>query len=314
MNLRNYQAEAVKEILHKKRVILADDMNLGKCAETISVKNVLESRLNEPVKTLISCPGPTIQHWKDEIGEWYKKKHPKIITVNSDTYDSDLHNTKGADFVLTGYHTLSQIVKNKETRMLENVQPYFGIIDEGHNAKNPDSLRSMAVVRAFDPSEYLAIATGTPIPNTLVDIYMLLHLLDKKKFPLDSLNTKQILSRFYAQFKKNPGVISDVINDHIIQRSANEYLKGKMPDIEHQPQRFWQSNIAPYFFAYQPFLITDVISVAYHETQPGPCRVAYPVADFIRKMEAKVRFYLLDLSSFQRNIINLLFRHHPSTI
>ena len=232
--LKLYQLEAVNDILHKKRMLIADDMSLGKCAESIVPKTLIEKRQGYESKTLIVCPASVAEHWEDEIKSWYKKKaNTKISRIQTPTYDSDIKNIENADFVIIGYPTLSYFGNQKsKIDRLVGLGFQYGIIDEAHNAKNPESIRSKGVKSLFDSMEYLAILSGTPIPNTVVDIYMLLSLLDKENFPIDVENSKAVLNDFYNRFRADPEFVRRILNDRMIRRTVKDYLHNKFPELK----------------------------------------------------------------------------------
>ena len=55
LQFRPYQVEAVKDVLDKKKVLIADDMGLGKTAEAIAARIAIEKSLNYDAKTLITA-------------------------------------------------------------------------------------------------------------------------------------------------------------------------------------------------------------------------------------------------------------------
>ncbi len=230
--IRPYQVEAVKYILDKKRVLIADDMGLGKTAESIVAKTAIDNRVGSTGGTLVVCPASVMQHWENEIKSWYSKKEDtKVIRIETSSYDEDIKRAESSDFVVVGYPTLSSLGGTSRLDLLKNMNFQYGIIDEAHNAKNPESLRSGAVRNLFHGMDYLAVLSGTPIPNTVVDIYALLNLLDKEQFPINEEGAKHILTQFYTLFRKNPAAISKVISEHRIRRFAEHYLSTTFPKL-----------------------------------------------------------------------------------
>lgn len=229
--LRPYQLEAVKDILDKKKMLIADDMGLGKCAESIAAKTAIEQRQDYDSRALIVCPNSVMQHWEDEIKTWYKKgDNTRVTQIQTPTFDQDVEKAKYSDFAILAYPTLSYL-GNRESSIdrLANAGFNYGIVDEAHNAKNPSSIRSMAVKKVFDSMDYLAILSGTPIPNTVADIYLLLSLLDKDKFPLTSENPNVLLTSFYSIFRRDPEFVRRVLNDRMLRRTIDDYLHKSVP-------------------------------------------------------------------------------------
>jgi SAM-dependent methyltransferase len=234
--LRPYQYETALEIQEKMRVLVADQMGMGKCAEIIHAKNILDLERSEPA--IIVCPSAVIPHWVDEIRKWYRKgQDTKIATIRTASYDPDVRNAKGADFTLMGYCTLSYY-GNDEKRMQRLIESRFGmgVLDEGHNIKNPESIRSRGSRDLFHSTPYLAILTGTPIPNTVVDIYSFLNLLDAtgKEFPIPEDKPGAILPAFYDFFRRNPYKAKTIFDSCLVGghvRKVQDYLDKKVPEM-----------------------------------------------------------------------------------
>src|SRR3989344_577212 len=222
--LRYYQTDCVVEVLDKKRIIIGDEMSLGKSAEAIKSKEAIENEKRHDIKTLIVCPTEVMPVWEREIKKWYKKKEKsQIATTHTSTYDDDVRKIKNQDFAIIGYSTLSSIGNDvDEINKLKSKGFEYIIGDEAHNAKNPEAYRTKAVRNLFDSAEYLTLLSGTPIPNTVVDIYMLLHLLDNKSFPIKEGSSKSILRGFYNLFKKNPDFVKNILDQRMIRREIGD--------------------------------------------------------------------------------------------
>lgn len=234
---RRYQIEAVKRALDEERILVADDMGFGKTATSIACRTALENKYKKDFKTIVACHSSVMAHWENEIKKWYKKREDtKIVRIRKPTYDSDIELAKNADFTLIGYSTLSRYGDQERKRdALISLKFPNGIIDEGHNVKNPSASRTKFVKYLFDSTKFLTINTGTPLPNTIVDIYMQLSLLDKENFKVnleDKKGTKNIIKNFYSMFKQNPDFIRNILHGgKMIRRTAYEdkdedYIKG----------------------------------------------------------------------------------------
>ena len=237
LKARLYQLEAVKEILEKKRILIADDMGLGKSAEAIFAKTAIENRYRIEVPTLIACPAQVSQVWEDQMRLWYKKKEESnVVQIETPTFDQDVRRARDADSVIIGYPTLSYYGGDKyKMRKLQRLGFRYGIIDEAHNSKNPDSIRGMSVKKLFDSMDYLAILTGTPVPNTVIDLYMLLSLLEPENFPINLENPKATLAGFYELFRQDPEFVRRVLNDRMLRRTVEDYLHESVPTLISDP-------------------------------------------------------------------------------
>tara|TARA_Y100000310_G_C20676857_1_gene813586 strand:+ start:694 stop:3099 length:2406 start_codon:yes stop_codon:yes gene_type:complete len=231
IRLRNYQLEGVKEILEKRRAILADDMGLGKTGTALTVRKILESR-GENYKTLVVCPGSTISHWYRESELWCPGDKTSIIQTS--TYDDDLERARDSNICIIPYSTLSTLGKDNSERLdqLRELGFNYGILDEAHNAKNPASIRSSSIRNLFHDTNYLSLLTGTPIPNSIVDICSLLNLVDSEAFPITSENPKDLLRDFKQRFRDDPTFVKNIISEHLIKRNAENYIHETLPKLE----------------------------------------------------------------------------------
>jgi ubiquinone/menaquinone biosynthesis C-methylase UbiE/superfamily II DNA or RNA helicase len=229
--IRPYQAEAAMQIYERQRVLIADDMGLGKTAEAILGKNLIDMRQGYNGKAIVICPSAVMQHWDREIVEWYKGD-PRTTHIYTTSFDEDVKRVGEMDFTIIGFPTLSKLGGgNGKLMQLLNSEFQYGIIDEAHNAKNPASLRSSASRELLHSVDYLAILTGTPLPNTVVDIYSLMNLLDPI-FHIDSENPNVIHSQFYQLFKQNPNYIRLMINNRMLRRTPLDVaLDTRFPDL-----------------------------------------------------------------------------------
>ena len=108
-DLRPYQLLGVNRIFNEQRTILADDMGMGKSAEAIAAKHLIDEKIGEN-STLVVCPGAVGPHWHRQIQQWfYKGSEAKIAQLRVPHFTKDLARAPGADFVITSYSLLSHL-------------------------------------------------------------------------------------------------------------------------------------------------------------------------------------------------------------
>lgn len=249
-----YQVESVHYLLNKKRVLIADEMGLGKTAQAVAGMAAIEDKTKQKCKTLVVCPTTVKDQWYEKITNpingYLNEDYVKNITVTKlDSYTSSaLEELKNSDIGIISYDALSfggngnvengQKKTNREMLkkiLIENGFRYM-ILDEAHNAKNPaaQAYRSKHVKDIADNAEYLAMLTGTPIPNTLSDIYMMIALLEpKRKEMIDGVeketgyeNAREVASIY----SRRPGLIRAVLNMHMIRREAKDVHE--LPELD----------------------------------------------------------------------------------
>ncbi|XP_056599172.1 helicase-like transcription factor isoform X3 [Triplophysa dalaica] len=131
--------------------------------------------------TLIVCPLSVLSNWLDQFEQHMRAD----VTLNVYLYYGAERNRSvsflaSQDVVLTTYNVLSSDFGNKASSPLHKVNWLRVVLDEGHIVRNPSALQSKAVLEL--QSERRWILSGTPIQNSLKDLYMLLSFLKLKPF------------------------------------------------------------------------------------------------------------------------------------
>ena len=169
-----HQAKAVHQAVSRKYYGLFFEMGTGKSATII---NILRNIFNDQIhKTLILCPPIVVENW---VEEFQKHSDFKVITVRGTgvkraqiIQDNMDKNT----ILITNYETLNM----KEAReTLFRFKPQVLICDESHKLKSGRSKRTKYCVQLSKISEYRYILTGTPTPNSLMDIFYQMLILDR---------------------------------------------------------------------------------------------------------------------------------------
>ncbi|KAJ6542826.1 SNF2 family N-terminal domain-containing protein [Mycena capillaripes] len=176
-----------REHSHDKGGILADDMGLGKTVQMIATMAMnLPANDEESRTTLIVVPAALLQQWKDEI----ESKTNEMFSVRLHHGKDKLKKTsevKQYDVVITTYQTLSMdfhIPKDvepdeeaqylaKHGGVLARSRFYRAIADEAQYIRNRSTKASLSL--AHVRAKYRWMLTGTPVTNTLADIYGLLR-------------------------------------------------------------------------------------------------------------------------------------------
>lgn len=165
--------------------ILADDMGLGKTLETISLI-VADAEKCGRGTTLIVAPVSVMSNWSTQVeAHLHKGSMLKVYTYHG---ANKLGNMRPEDFaqydiVLTSYQTLAGIympggknAKQPERKLratgLYSMEWRRVILDEGHCIRNPSTKGAAAVYALMSRSRW--VLTGTPIVNSLRDLYSLL--------------------------------------------------------------------------------------------------------------------------------------------
>ncbi|KAF4611576.1 hypothetical protein D9613_003624 [Agrocybe pediades] len=182
----------LREMLEKERGrdkggILADDMGLGKTVQMIATMAMNMPKHDDGSKTtLIVVPAALLQQWKDEIDTKTNGLFEVHLHHGKDKLKS-LSALKSKDIVVTSYQTLCQDFNvpkgtppDEEAEwiaanggLLSKAKFYRVIADEAQFIRNRATRSSISL--AHIKAKYRWMLTGTPVTNTLADLYGLLR-------------------------------------------------------------------------------------------------------------------------------------------
>lgn len=192
--LKDYQLEGVRWLasLYENGVsgILADEMGLGKTIMVIGlVAHLLTQHVTGPF--LVVAPLATLPNWVREFQKWLPGK--PVIRYHGAAADREemmkgpLNPKEKRDkkfpVIITSFET-----SIRDQKKLSKLGPFaYVIVDEGHRLKNH---RCMLIrsLKQLDASNRLLL-TGTPIQNTLDELWALLNFVNPQIF--DDLNVFQ---------------------------------------------------------------------------------------------------------------------------
>uniref|UniRef100_A0A8C9XZ81 Chromodomain helicase DNA binding protein 2 n=1 Tax=Sander lucioperca TaxID=283035 RepID=A0A8C9XZ81_SANLU len=187
LQLRDYQLDGLNWLAHSwcrcNSVILADEMGLGKTIQTISFLSYMfhQHQLYGPF--IVVVPLSTLTSWQREFETWAPDMN--VVVYLGDVmsrksirdYEWVNHQTKRIRFnaLLTTYEILL-----KDKGVLGNINWAFLGVDEAHRLKNDDSLLYKTLMEFR--SNHRLLITGTPLQNSLKELWSLLHFLMPDKF------------------------------------------------------------------------------------------------------------------------------------
>jgi len=152
--LRKYQQAAVEYILSNKRVIIGDEMGIGKTIEALAALQAAEAY---PV--LVICPAILKRNWQREAQKWLPGK--TFCVLNGKTTKA----IPQADIVIVNYDILQAWLE-----YLQEVRFRGIIIDESHYIKNHRAQRTKCVLELSQDIPYRLALTGTPVINRPADL------------------------------------------------------------------------------------------------------------------------------------------------
>ena len=220
--LRKYQKEGVKWLTvlynHGLSGILADDMGLGKTIEIISfIKGIKEK---EPI--LITAPKSLIFNWKNEFEKFHPEQEVVLIYGDKPTRVELIKNIKKNEKVIyiTSYDSL-----RIDEELYEKKKFNLHILDEAQAIKNAQTKKSASVNRIHSNNRF--ILTGTPIENSVLDLWSLFNFLMPHYFPP--------INDFKIRYENENGystVVKKKIAPFILRRNKKDVLKDLPPKYE----------------------------------------------------------------------------------
>lgn len=164
--LRPYQVEGVRWLLAKALAgsggLLADEMGLGKTVQTLA----LVEALTGPV--LVVCPSSLVWNWKREASHFLPGL--PVLTVDGPSREKKFPLIPVHRLIVTSYALLRRDIEHYRGLEFSSV-----ILDEAQHIKNPDSQNAKAACALRARSRF--ILTGTPIENSLRDLWSLFEFL-----------------------------------------------------------------------------------------------------------------------------------------
>jgi SWI/SNF-related matrix-associated actin-dependent regulator 1 of chromatin subfamily A len=241
--LYKHQEEGIKFLLSRNGCILADDMGLGKSAQSIIA--ALESGAK---KILVVCPSSAKINWEREINVFCK-----------DTTIIDGKNWSEAKFtiinfdILKNFHTLIEGRRQltpeemlQVKRDLANANFDLVIIDEAHYLKNNDSIRGKIMVELTVKHNIpkVWLLTGTPVANRPMDFFNLLKIIKSpiaenwKHFAVRYCDGKKFFKTLKNGQKKQIWITDGASNlDELASKTKNIIIRRLKTDVLDMPDK-----------------------------------------------------------------------------
>lgn len=255
--LRPYQLQGVQFILQvwqsELGVCLADDMGLGKTLQAIAVLahyksqqkkkiagpvhhttaavqlNLFEEDFTEPtlssLKALIVVPAALIYNWTAELTRFCAAL--SVYVHLGPCRKNTLQSLVDADICLTSYHTLRE-----DSSLFTALTWDFTIIDESQTIKNRDAEISKTI-RQLKSKHRLALS-GTPVENSLADVWALFNFLNPPLFGSFPSFQRQYLWRIERDGDQQVKTrLRDYLAPYVLRRRKQE-VAPELPQLSRQ--------------------------------------------------------------------------------
>ncbi|KAF2219730.1 SNF2-family ATP dependent chromatin remodeling factor snf21 [Elsinoe ampelina] len=173
--LKEYQIKGLQWMIslynNNLNGILADEMGLGKTIQTISLVTYLIEKKRQPGPYLVIVPLSTLTNWNNEFDKWAPSVKKIVYKGPPNQRKTAQNQIRYGDFqvLLTTYEFII-----KDRPILAKVKWLHMIVDEGHRMKNANSKLSSTITQYYN-TRYRLILTGTPLQNSLPELWALLN-------------------------------------------------------------------------------------------------------------------------------------------
>ncbi|KAG8565211.1 hypothetical protein GDO81_012761 [Engystomops pustulosus] len=236
--LREYQLEGMNWLLfnwyNRKNCILADEMGLGKTIQSITfISEMFFMGIRGPF--LIIAPLSTITNWEREFRTWTEMNaivyHGSQISRQMiHQYEMYYRDAQGAP--IPGIFKFHVIITTFEMILadcpeLKKIRWSCVIIDEAHRLKNKnckllEGLKLMGL-------EHKVLLTGTPLQNSVEELYSLLNFLEPNQFPCENAFLEEFGDlKTEEQVKK----LQSILKPMMLRRLKDDVEKNLAPKQE----------------------------------------------------------------------------------
>ncbi|XP_015731819.2 chromodomain-helicase-DNA-binding protein 1-like isoform X2 [Coturnix japonica] len=222
IKLRPYQLDGVNWLVQCYQVqhgcILGDEMGLGKTCQTISLLLYLTKKLANKERSLILCPLSVLSNWKEELERFAPGLSFVTYIGNKEERYKLQQNVKEQPHfhvLLTTYE-----ICMKDAAFLKCFDWAALVVDEAHRLKNQNSLLYETLTELS--VGFSLLLTGTPIQNSLQELYSLLSFIEPDIFPRK--HVKEFVEYYQAVEKESEPAkeLHNLLQPFLLRRVKSE--------------------------------------------------------------------------------------------
>lgn len=217
----NYQQYAINHILEHEASGLFLDMGMGKTVSSLTAIDDLLF-LGEATKVLVIAPKRVAEDtWSTEVEKWDHLKHLRISKILGTKKQRKDALMKDADIYVTNRENVDWLVDECYKSWIWDTL----IIDELSSFKSSKAKRFRALKKVRPYFKRIVGLTGTPAPNSLIDLWPQVYLLDGG----------QRLGKTITGYRERYFVPGDrnqfVVFNYNLREGAEEAIHNKISDI-----------------------------------------------------------------------------------
>jgi SNF2 family DNA or RNA helicase len=219
-NLYPYQGTGYRwlRMIYKEGLgcILGDEMGLGKTIQIICL--IARNVENKERPSLIVAPATLLENWRREFAKFSPCTNIYVHIGSERTgFPADLEKF---DVVITSFSTLA-----RDLSLFKMVTWDIIVADEAQAIKNPEAERTK-VLKSLPRKTAIAV-TGTPVQNTLTDLWSIMDFV----LP-DLLGERIAFEKKYQNSVEGASDLEPLVTPVILRRTVSEVAKDLPPKID----------------------------------------------------------------------------------
>lgn len=221
-DMHAYQGVSVKHIIDNEAAGLILDMGLGKTVSALTAVDDLMYLNFEVFKALVIAPKRVASDvWPDEVEKWDHLKHLKVVNITGTEKQRIKALQTEADIYTIGRENTAWICNYYGSNLPFDML----IIDESSSFKNKNAIRFKTLKLARSSFNRVVILTGTPAPNSLLDLWPQIFLLDRGE------RLGKFITHFRGEYFKPNQRNGAVVFNYKIKKDAEQKIYDKIKDI-----------------------------------------------------------------------------------
>ena len=193
------------------------------------------------LKTLVICPPIVIENWNREFGKFSKVQQKNICPlIGPGKKRLELFKSSNAKIFITNYEVLSVASMKPLYEAILEWSPEALVLDESHKVKDMKSTRTKKAIKIADLAKHKYILSGTPILNSLMDIFTQYRVLDggesfgknfftfRAKYFYDA-NKNMPRDRYFPNWKTREEAATEIKS--ILERTSMHVTKDECLDL-----------------------------------------------------------------------------------
>ena len=216
----SYQKHAIDKVIENEKYGLFLDMGLGKTVSTLTAFSELQ--LLDTEKMLVIAPLNVAKDtWADEISKWDHLKHLRVSKILGTPKQRLAALNKDADIYITNKENTKWLCEQyKKDWPFDMV-----VIDELSTFKNPSSQRFKAIKKKLPLVKRFVGLTGTPSPNSLLDLWAQVYLIDRGE------RLETAFSRYRERYFRATHQVSDHVYNWELREGSEDLIYKQIEDI-----------------------------------------------------------------------------------